>query len=121
MARPPRCRRICSEPKFSRIMPEGGSGEVVVLSIDEYEAIRLIDHERRTHEQAALQMDISRTTVTEIYESARTKIAECIVSGRTLEISGGRYRICDGSGGRVCGKSCQKAENYAEPIVKAKD
>ena len=120
MARPPRCRRICREPEFSRFVPENGGSGAVALSIDEYETIRLIDHEKRTHDQAAKQMDISRTTVTEIYESARSKIAESIVNGRTLVISGGRYRICDGSGGRVCGKACEKAENYTEPVVNEK-
>ena len=120
MARPPRCRRVCAEPKVARFAPEKGKGEAVVLSIDEYEAIRLIDHEKRTHEQTARQMDISRTTVTEIYESARSKIAESIVNGRPLEICGGRYRICDGSGGGMCGKACEKAANYREPVVNMK-
>ena len=120
MARPPRCRRICAEPKVMRFAPEKVTGDAVVLSIDEYEAIRLIDHEKRTHEQAAAQMDISRTTVTEIYESARSKIAESIVNGRALEICGGRYRICDGSGGKTCGKKCEKAVNYKEPVVNQK-
>ena len=42
-------------------------------------------------------MDISRTTVTELYESARYKIADSIVNGKALEISGGNYRFCDGT------------------------
>ena len=120
MPRPPRCRRICREPMYVRFMPENPSGESVILSTDEYEAIRLIDHEQCNHEQAAAQMDVSRTTVTEIYESARSKIAESIVNGRPLVISGGRYRLCDGSGGRACGKKCDKAENYQQPVVKEK-
>jgi len=120
MARPPRCRRVCREPVYSRFEPENAAAEAVILSIDEYEAIRLIDHEKRTHEQTALQMDISRTTVTEIYESARFKIAQSLVEGRALLIRGGRYRVCDGSGGVNCGKACEKAESYREPVVKEK-
>ena len=42
---------------------------------DEYEVIRLVDLEKKTHEQCSAQMDVSRTTVTEIYESARYKLA----------------------------------------------
>lgn len=74
MARPSRCRRICFGPAYESFVPEGipGSG-LVGLTLDEYEAIRLIDLERQTHAQCAKQMDISRTTVTEIYESARKK------------------------------------------------
>lgn len=33
-------------------------------------------------------MDISRTTVTEIYEKARYKIADCLVNGKLLRIAG---------------------------------
>ena len=97
MARPVRCRRICFEPKYDSFAPSGKGGvEQVLLTVDEFEAIRLIDTEKRTHEQCAKQMGISRTTVTEIYERARAKIADCIVNGKTLCISGGNYVLCDG-------------------------
>ena len=76
MARPSRCRRVCTEPAYDGFMPIGiPCGEITILTVDEYEVIRLIDLERLTHEQCGQQMDISRTTVTEIYESARAKIA----------------------------------------------
>ena len=61
----------------------------MTLTLDEYETIRVIDLEKLTHEQCARQMDISRTTVTEIYESAREKIADSLVNGKTLVIAGG--------------------------------
>ena len=66
------------------------------MTVDEYEVIRLVDLEEKTHEQCALQMDISRSTVQEIYENARRKLAACIVYGRKLVIAGGNYRVCDG-------------------------
>ena len=51
--------------------------DIVTLTLDEYEVIRLVDLEKKTHEPMLLtQMDISRTTVTEIYESARYKLAQ---------------------------------------------
>ena len=66
MARPTRCRRICVEPAYDSFRPEGiPTGERIHMTVDEYEAIRLIDLEKRTHEQCAEQMGISRTTVTE--------------------------------------------------------
>ena len=49
-----------------------------------------------TSEQCAAQMDISRSTVQEIYEVARRKIAACLVHGKPLHITGGNYRICGG-------------------------
>lgn len=110
MARPSRCRRICSEPAYDSFVPEGiAVKEQIILTVDEYEVIRLIDLERLTHEQCAIQMDISRTTVTEIHETARYKIADSIVNGKPLSITGGNYRLCDGSAVRCCCKHSQKA------------
>ena len=104
MARPQRCRRICLEPEVCRFAPEGGAeGRAVVLSLDEFEVIRLVDAQGCTHEQCAAQMEISRTTVTEICERARRKIADCLVHGRALVIEGGNYRVCDGSAACCCG------------------
>lgn len=114
MARPRKCRRVCSEPAYDSFVPEGICGEErVILTVDEYEVIRLIDLEKFTHEQCANQMDISRTTVTEMYETAREKIADSIVNGKTLLISGGHYRFCDGSAVRYCQKLCRKASSKA--------
>lgn len=111
MARPIRCRRICFEPQYNCFAPCGiQSTKQILLTVDEFEAVRLIDYEKRTHEQCAKQMGISRTTVTEMYERARTKIADCIVNGKTLSISGGNYALCDGSAWKCCGKKCSKAD-----------
>lgn len=110
MARPPRCRRVCEEPAYRGFAPrtETGAGEVV-LTVDEYEVIRLVDYEKQTHEQCAAQMEISRTTVTEIYESARFKLSDSLVNGKALVIAGGHYRVCHGSRERGCGRNCRWA------------
>ncbi|GAB5081083.1 hypothetical protein Osc1_02560 [Hominimerdicola sp. 21CYCFAH17_S] len=79
------------------------------MSVDEFEVIRLIDYGRKTHEQCAQQMEISRTTVTEMYESARFKLANSLVNGKPLRISGGNYRLCSGSSAYCCGRICEKA------------
>ena len=94
MARPKRCRRVCFEPVFNQYGPYGmKDNEELILNVDEFEVIRLIDFEKKTHEQCAKQMDISRTTVTEIYEKARYKIADSLVNGKCLHITGGHYRL----------------------------
>ena len=83
MPRPPRCRRICGVPQVDTFCPNGCENtEPILLTLDEYEVIRLVDLEQQTHEQCAAQMDISRSTVQEIYESARSKIAACLVHGK---------------------------------------
>ena len=118
MPRPQRSRRICYEPDFDRFAPEGASApDTVFLTMDEFETIRLVDLEKKTHEQCAAQMDISRSTVTEIYDSARSKLAECLVHGKRLVIAGGNYRICDGSAAGRCGRSCSRGASPEEIYV----
>ena len=94
MARKPQCRRIGGYPDSWLFSPEEGSPrEPVVLDLEEYECIRLIDRERLTQEQCAAQMGVARTTVTAIYGSARRKIADALVEGRALRIGGGSYEL----------------------------
>ncbi|MBR4079512.1 MAG: DUF134 domain-containing protein [Christensenellaceae bacterium] len=116
MPRPQRCRRVCREPVFTEFTPEGASfTDTVTLTTDEFEAIRLIDLEQNTQEQCAEIMDVSRTTVTGIYDSARRKIAEGIVRGKRIAISGGNYRLCDGSA--VC-RNCPRRTEEKQLIFK---
>ena len=119
MPRPQRCRRICSEPSVTVFSPENAeNGEPVFLTMDEFEAIRLIDSEKQTHEQCAKQMEISRSTATEIYESARSKIADSLVKGRPLVIEGGNYRLCDGNPKWCYKKHCgKKNQNEVKNII----
>ena len=113
MPRPQRRRRICREPEYAAFYPEGvAAGEEVRLTCDEFETIRLVDLMGLTHEQCARRMDISRTTATEVYESARKKIAQALVGGQTLTITGGSYRLCRGEG--CCGESCGR-DDTSEP------
>ena len=99
MARPTRCRQICGFPDHWSFSADdiseskGWTAPAITLSLDEYETIRLIDHEQLTQEQCAKQMDIARTTVTAIYDQARRKIAAALVEGRQLVIRGGHYRL----------------------------
>ena len=107
MARPTKCRRICAEPAYDSFRPEGiPISERINMTVDEYEVIRLIDLNKCTHEQCAQQMGISRTTVTEIYESARYKLADSVVHGKVLNISGGNYCFCDGNDVFCCKQTC---------------
>ena len=94
MPRPKRCRRICGYPAFWSFAPEGtDEPETIEFTLDEYEAVRLIDYQKLTQEECASAMCVSRTTVTSIYETARFKIADAVVNGKRLRITGGCYRI----------------------------
>lgn len=122
MPRPTRCRKICSKPDFIKFSPnESESREIIELTLDEFEVIRLVDLERQTHEQCSKQMEISRTTVTEIYDSARRKIADSIVNGKHLVISGGNYRFCDGNSSWCYKKHCKKKNGNMIKIEKGEN
>lgn len=53
MSRPRKCRRVCDYPQTLVFSPENNSSgeEAVILTVDEYEAIRLIDKEGLSQEQ----------------------------------------------------------------------
>ena len=96
MPRKQRCRWIGGYPDHWEFSPdEASGGEPIVMSLDEFETIRLLDREGLTQEQCAERMGVARTTVTAIYESARRKTAEALVDGKRLLIRGGNYRLND--------------------------
>ena len=90
MSRPVKCRRIGQIPVFRSFSPDDANptGDVF-LNIDEFECLRLLDGEGLTQESCAMRMNIARTTVTAIYDSARKKIAQALVGGKRLLITGG--------------------------------
>ena len=63
MPRPKKDRNVCSMPRVSAFFPAGESGGCVVLTVEEYECIRLIDHLGFSQEECAAQMQVARTTV----------------------------------------------------------
>ncbi len=90
MPRPVRCRRIERLPVYRSFSPDDISAEESVsMTVDEYEALRLLDDEGLTQETCAVRMNIARTTVTAIYDSARKKVADALVHGKRLLITGG--------------------------------
>lgn len=108
MPRPKRCRKVCTEPDYILFSPDGiPNNEEISITYDEFEAVRLVDLMQCTHNEAAERMEVARTTLTEIYNSARNKIADAIVNGKSLSVSGGNYRIC-GGGSEICGDDCRK-------------
>lgn len=111
MPRPRKCRKVCSMPAYTVFGPEtvgtdnqcadchenAFSEKAVMMTVDEYETVRLIDKEGFSQEECSRYMNVARTTVQSIYNKARKKIAEALVEGKTLVIQGGSYMLCDGS------------------------
>ena len=99
MPRPRKCRKVCYLPDNDGFVPVRGGEELtpIVLNVDEYEAIRLIDREGFSQEQCGEYMRIARTTVQQIYAAARKKLADALVEGLPLRIEGGDFQLCDGN------------------------
>lgn len=98
MARPIKCRRVCHFPEILEFSPTGDvNGEPVILTIDEFETIRLIDKEGLSQRECGTQLGVGRTTAQKIYETARKKIADALVLGRSLKIEGGDIDLCNGN------------------------
>ncbi len=116
MPRPMKWRNVCVLPESNKFGPLGtplDEENSVNMTVDEYEAIRLIDLEGFSQEECANQMKVARTTVQGIYAEARKKLAESLVKGKVLFIEGGEYRLCDGLG-NGCGRGCRRRGQKSE-------
>ena len=96
MPRPPIERAVGGVPRVTLFKPAGVPTrdlEQLPLAIDELEAIRLVDLEGLSHEQAAAAMGVSRQTVGRVLERGRAKVADALVGGKAILIGGGQYRV----------------------------
>lgn len=112
MARPVKKKRICSLPVYQEFYCSNAEGDkpFIYMPVEEYETIRLLDYFDMDQKQCAKQMGVARTTVQSLYRAARKRLAACLIEGRPIRITGGKYEICQenedcchyGQGNRVC-------------------
>ncbi|MGC8738896.1 MAG: DUF134 domain-containing protein [Candidatus Hydrogenedens sp.] len=121
MARPYCSRRLNACPPVKEFIPceQGGmEREPVVLSLDEFEALRLADYLGMYHEEAGQEMGVSRPTFSRIIEQARRKIVGAIVEGKPIRIMGGPVNfVCrqkERGGGRHCHRHCKQKAYFLE-------
>ena len=109
MPRPRKRRRVWHEPQPAIFKPIGvplRKLETIALLHEELEALRLVDLEERYQEDAAEQMNVSRSTIQRIVTAARRKVVQALVEGAALHIEGGTFRVpavrwqCDECGHR---------------------
>ncbi len=96
MSRPRLCRRVGFQPHVTYFKPAGIrmiNLEESVLTVDEFEAVRLKDLLGLEQEEAAKKMNISQPTFHRLVLSARKKIADAIVNGKAIRIEGGNFKI----------------------------
>ncbi len=88
-------RWISELPEVRCFFPEGGEQAAVVITLEELEAIRLVDLLDLDQEEAALYMGISRKALWNDLLRARRKIATALIYGMGIRIEGGSYILRD--------------------------
>lgn len=93
--RPKKYRIIKKDPKISQFSPRGKPGrpEEIILTMDEYEAVRLADFMGLSQKEAAKSMHISQQTFSRILKKSRKSMANALVGGKIIKIQGGYYVI----------------------------
>jgi uncharacterized protein len=97
----------CIEKEFDTYFykPKGVSlSEINIISLahEELEAIRLIDVLHFNQNEAAEKMNISRSTMQRVIDTAREKIGSAIINGHGIRIEGGTYIVKKCRGRRKC-------------------
>lgn len=121
MARPHKIRKVGNPPIMKGFKPFGMplcEVEMVKLSYEEYESLRLVNYQMLSQDQAAEQMNVSRPTLTRIYNKALKVIAKAFIEGKAIEIEGGNY-FMDSDWYRC--KKCYKLIEGIENHVKCKN
>ncbi len=116
MPRPRKPRFVRAEPVTRYFKPQGiplRDLESVVLSVEELEALRLVDDEGLYQEAAAERMEVSRQTFQRVLREARRKVADVLVNGKALGIEGGDYVL---AGGARIFECVQCGNSWEEPF-----
>ena len=65
--------------------------KTTILTVEELEALRLVDLEDLTQEEASALMGVSRKTLWTDLQRARKKVVGALVNGHSIRIQGGNY------------------------------
>ncbi|MGC8574760.1 MAG: DUF134 domain-containing protein [Thermoplasmata archaeon] len=91
-------RRVRRMPSVNYFMPvtdgKTNPGEILI-TVDEYESLRLKDLMGLEQTEAAIMMGISQATFNRLLTSARKKVSEAIINGKALRIEGGNFKTFD--------------------------
>jgi len=71
---------------YPALPPRNQPKPPIFMTYEEFEALRLVDYEGLTQEEAGKRMGVSRGTIWRALTSARKKVAQMLVEGRELVI-----------------------------------
>ncbi|MFH1208999.1 MAG: DUF134 domain-containing protein [Candidatus Omnitrophota bacterium] len=94
--RPKKTRWIKCDPGERCFRPRcrsKGKLQGVVLTLDEFEALRLFDLQKHDQQAIALRMKVHRSTVSRILASARAKVSDALVNLKAIKVEGGCCQI----------------------------
>ena len=81
------CRFLDSEKIFKPRTIPFNELELVKIFIDEFEAVRLCDHDKLSQIKASERMNISRGTTQRLLETGRYKIIDALLNNKALKIN----------------------------------
>lgn len=107
MPRPPRCRRICDVPQVDKFCPNGGEDvEPILLTLDEYEVIRLVWSSRPTS-GVPRKWTFPALPCRRFTKAHGARSQRVLSTGNRCTSPGGNYRICGGQEAAHCGRCCR--------------
>lgn len=128
--RPPKARTIGCIPECRRFRPFRETGEnramrndsgadSITICLDMLEAMRLVDAEGMTQEEAARRMEISAPTLCRILGQGRRLAALALTTGKTINLEGGNIMCGDTMQGRHGHRCCRRHGKQAECAAQA--
>ena len=81
-----RCIAFHTDAEFFSPIPKWMASGVIEMYADELEALRLVDYEGLSQEEAAINMGVSRGTVWRLLQSGRKKIVAMVVEHKQLKV-----------------------------------
>lgn len=87
----PRKKRCCRKYLADRVYKPQGMPmkemESAIISLDEFEALRLCDLENHDQEEAGKMMNVSRGTIQRMLYKARRQIIDAIINNKAIVIN----------------------------------
>lgn len=88
------CRRFKNNIVFKPAGIAMHELDVIILELDEFEAIRLCDHDDKSQIEASELMHVSRATVQRLLNTGRKKLVDSLLNGKALQINNSLNKPC---------------------------